>query len=56
VGQKVGAACSELAQLPHRCGVLVLGQLPPASVLPGGAVKLRDQDTVSLRTIIEHAF
>jgi hypothetical protein len=56
MGQEIGPACGELAQLPRRGAVLILGQLTPASVMPGGAVKLRDLDPVSLRAIIDHAF
>ena len=56
VGQEVGSASGQLTELGHRGGVLSLGQLSPPGVMPCGAVQLGNQDPVSLRTIIEHAF
>ena len=54
--QQVGPAVSELAHLPHRGLVLVLGYLPAPRVALRLAVKLGDEDPVSLRSLIEHAF
>lgn len=46
--QEVGAARSELPQLPHRSVMLGPGQLAPAGVTFRGAVDPRDEDAVSL--------
>jgi hypothetical protein len=56
LGQQVGPACGEVAQLPHRGGVLVLGKLSPSGLALRRTVHLRDEDPVSLRAVIEHAF
>lgn len=54
--QQVGTAASELAHLPHRGLVLVLGYLPAPRVTLRLAVQLGDENPVSLRSLIEHAF
>jgi hypothetical protein len=56
VGQQIGAIARELAQLYHRGGVLVLGQLTPASVMLRSTVQLCDEHPVSPRADIDHAF
>ena len=49
LGQQVAAPVRELAELAHRCGFLVAGQLAPLGVMPGGAGELRDEDPVTIR-------
>ena len=50
-----GADVSELAaELGHRRGFLLPGQLAPSGVMPGGAGELRDEDAVTIRTAVSH--
>jgi hypothetical protein len=49
LGQQIGAAVRELAQLGHRSGFLSRRQLAPAGVTPCGAGNPSDEDPVSLR-------
>ncbi len=46
----------ELAQLGHRRGFLLPGQLAPPGVMPGGASELGDEDavTISALTAVNH--
>lgn len=54
--QEIGLVPGELAELGHRGGMFVLGQLPPAGVMPRGAVDPRDEYPVGLRVLIDHEF
>jgi hypothetical protein len=56
LGQQIGKARGQRAQLGHRGGLLIGGQFPPAGPVAGLARQLGDEDTVSLRTPIDHAF
>ena len=56
LGQQVGPAARELAELGHRGGFFIAGELPPAGPVPSLARELGDEDPVSLRAIIDHAF
>ena len=55
LGEQVGTA-GELAELGHRDGFLLVRQLVPAGEPPGRASQPGDEDTVSRRTIFDHAF
>jgi hypothetical protein len=56
LGEKVGAAARELAELGHRGRFLAAGQVAPAGPVAGLAGQLGDEDTISLRAIIDHTF
>jgi len=56
LGRQVSPAARELAQRGHRGGFLVAGELSPLRAVPRLAGELRDEDPVSLRTIIDHEF
>ena len=49
LGQKVGPDSCEHAQLPHRGGVLILGQLAPSCITVRRAGEPDDEDTVLIR-------
>lgn len=55
-GEQVGPAAREGLELGHRGGFLVGRKVTPPGAMPRLPRQLRDEDTVSLRTIIEHAF
>jgi hypothetical protein len=52
----VGPACGKFAEFGHRGGLLVLGEVAPSGVVPGGPGELGDQEPVSSRrkTILVH--
>ena len=52
LGQQVGPTARELPQCRHRGGFLVRGELASFRVMLCLAVKLGDEDTVSLRALI----
>ena len=56
LGQQIAAPVRELAQLGHRRGFLLPGQLAPPGMMPGGAGELRDEDPVTTRarTVVSH--
>jgi len=56
LGQQISPARCELAELGHRGGFLVPGQLTPSDVMPCRARELRDEDAVGVRsrTILIH--
>jgi hypothetical protein len=56
LGQQVTPAARELAQRGHRGGLLAAAQLPPPGAAARLAEKLGDQQPVSLRARIDHAF
>jgi hypothetical protein len=56
IGQQVTSAARKLAQRRHRAGFLVLGELPPLRLVLRLTVKLRDEDPVGLRALIDHTF
>ena len=56
LGQQVGAAARELSQRSHRGGFLVFGQLTPLSAMARLPRQLGDEEPVSLRPLIDHAF
>ena len=56
LGQQVRPPGRELAQLGHRGHMLGLGELPPPRVMLCRTRELGDKDTISLRTLIDHAF
>ncbi len=56
LGQQVRPPGRELAQLGHRDRVLGPGELPPPRVTLCRTRELGDQDTISLRTPIDHVF
>jgi hypothetical protein len=49
LGEQVGPACGEVAEFGHRGGLLVLGEVALAGVVPGGSGELGDQEPVSSR-------
>ncbi len=56
LGEQVGPAAGELAQRGH-CGTLLGGgEIAPLRVMARLAVQLGDEEAVSLRTLIDHAF
>jgi hypothetical protein len=55
LGQQVGPAACELAQLGHRGGFLGFGRLAPPDVTPGGTGYPGDEDTATLWPFIDHA-
>jgi len=56
LGQQIGPAARELAQHGPRGGFLVAVQLAPPGTTARLAVKLGDEETVSLRALIDHTF
>ncbi len=54
--QQITAATGQLAHRGHCGGALVPGQVPPPGMALRLAVQLGDTDTVSWRSLIEHAF
>ena len=56
VGQEVGPARGDLAQLPHRGGVLGFAQFSPSGMTLRRSVQMRDDDPVGLRAVIDHEF
>jgi len=56
LGEQVAAAARELAELGHRGGLLATGQVAPSGPVPRLARQLGDEDTVSFRALIDHAF
>jgi hypothetical protein len=56
LGQQVGPAARELAELSHRGGFLVAAQFPPPRPAPRLAPDLGDEEAVSQRAFIDHAF
>jgi hypothetical protein len=56
LGQQVGPAYGKFAEFGHRGGLLVLGEVAPSGVVPGGSGELGDQEPVSSRheTILVH--
>ena len=56
LGEEVGPPAGERGELGHRGGFLVAGELAPLRSVPRLSRQLRDEDTVSLRAIIGHAF
>lgn len=56
LGEQVGPSSGELAQRGHGGGLLSFGEFTPLRVVPGLAVQLRDEGTVSFRTVIAHVF
>lgn len=40
LGQRVGPACGEFAEVGHRGGLLVSGEVAPSGVVPGGSGEL----------------
>ena len=53
---QVGAARGELDKRGHSDGMLRIGQLPPAGMVPRFAGDLGYEYPVSVRMIIDHAF
>jgi len=56
LSKEVRAAARELAQRGHRGGFIVAAEFAPPSAVARLPRQLRDEDTVSLRTPIDHAF
>ena len=56
LGHQVGAPGRELAELGHRGNLLIFCRAVPACEAPGCARKANDEDPVSLRALIDHAF
>ena len=56
LGQQVRPPGRQLAQPGHRGRMPGPGKLPPPRVMPRLTHKLSDEDTVGLRTIIDHRF
>jgi hypothetical protein len=56
LGQQVGATVCELPELGHRGGLLLAAQVAPPRPVACLAVYLGDEETVRLRTLIDHAF
>jgi hypothetical protein len=56
LGEQVGAAAREVAQRGHRGVLLVGGEVAPPGVVLRLAGQLGYEDTVGLRTIVDHAF
>ena len=56
LGEQVGPPSRELTELGHRGILPVRGQLAQAGVPPRRTGQPGDEDTVSLRTLIDHAF
>jgi hypothetical protein len=56
LGEEIGPAARERLEFSHRGGLLVAGELAPLRPVPRLTRQLRDEDTVSLRTIIGHVF
>ena len=55
-GEQVGAAACEVTELGHRSGFLVAVQVAPPGAAARLAVKLGDEQPVSLRALIDHMF
>jgi hypothetical protein len=49
LGQEVGPAAGKVAEFGHRGGLLALGEVAPAGVVPGGSGELSDEEPVSGR-------
>jgi hypothetical protein len=56
LGQQIAAASGQFAQFRRSRGCLRIVQGAPPGEPPGSAVKPCDEDPVSLRTVIDHAF
>jgi hypothetical protein len=56
MGQEIGPARGELAQLLHRGVALGFGQLTPFRMALRRAMELGDKDAVSHRAYFDHAF
>ena len=56
LGQQVGPAARQLAQRGHRGALLGAAQLAPPRPAPRLALELGDEQPVSLRALIDHAF
>lgn len=56
IGQQVTAPARELAQRRHRGGEFCLAQLAPPGMVLRLTVKLRDEDPVGLRALLDHTF
>jgi len=58
LGQQVGPASGKFSEFGHRGGLLVLGEVSPSGVVPGGSGELGDEKPVSSRreTILIHLF
>lgn len=56
LGEQVGPPGCELAELSHRGGLPVRGQLARADMPPGYGGEPGDKDTVRLRALFDHAF
>jgi hypothetical protein len=56
LGQQVGPASGKVAEFGHCGGLLALGEVTPAGVVPGGPGELGDQEPVPSwrRTILVH--
>jgi hypothetical protein len=56
LGQQVGPASGKFAEFGHRGGLLVLGEVAPSGMVPGGSGELGDEEPVSSRctTILVH--
>jgi hypothetical protein len=56
LGEQVGPAARELAELGHRGGFLVAGQVAPSGPVPRFARDLGYEYPVSVRAILDHKF
>jgi len=56
LGEQVGPAAREVPQDGHRGGLLLAAQFTPPSMMPGLVPEPGDEDAVSCRALIGHAF
>jgi hypothetical protein len=56
LGQEIAPSPRELVELPHRIGTFVFAQFAPLGAALRRAMDLRREDSVSLRTTIDHEF